>query len=282
MALRRSELEEIEARLARLRTAMDERQRLQRRLAHERERLSALESRVGAGRRLPSPAARAPGRRLIDERDACRELCRTLEQRMRELDGAPEALMMAAVEKEAWVRSHDPAGAAQLEDLADRHAAAARIRRQVEAAASAAEGALAALADTERSWNRGRGWQRRPLVAGRLVAVMVGRTRREEARHGAQMTKNALDHFLRACGSLPAEHDQGAPRVEALARSAERWFARALLESAQRGLNDRVQHALAGAHHGVGVALDRLWAWRRVLCEQESELEAHYRQIVGM
>jgi hypothetical protein len=286
MALRRSELEEIEARLASLRAAIDERQHVQRRLSHERDRLSALEARVGAGRRLPSPAARAPGRKMVAERDACRELCSSLEQRARELDGAPEALMVAALEKEAWVRSHDPAGAAELDRLAERHAATARVRRQVEAAAAAGEGALAALADTERSWARGRGWQRRPLVAGRLVAVMVGRTRREEARPGALAAKNALERFVGACDNLPTEvptgDDREPPRVDALARSAERWFARALLESAQRGVSERVRHALAGAHHGIGVALDRLSAWRRLLCEQEGELEAHYRLIVGM
>jgi hypothetical protein len=282
MALRRSELEEIEARLARLRAAIDERQRMQRRLSHERERLSALEARVGAGRRLPSPAARAPGKKMVAERDACQELCRTLEERVRELEGAPEALMVAALEKEAWVRSHDPAGAAELDRLAEQHAATARVRRQVEAAAAAGEGALAALADTERSWTRGRGWQRRPLVAGRLVAVMVGRTRREEARPGALAAKHALERFIGACDGLPTEDDQERPPVDALARSAERWFARALLESAQRGVSERVRHALAGAHHGIGVALDRLSAWRRLLCAQEGELEAHYRLIVGM
>jgi hypothetical protein len=30
------------------------------------------------------------------------------------------------------------------------------------------------------------------------------------------------------------------------------------------------------------VALDQLTAWRRLLCAQEGELEAHYRLIVGM
>jgi hypothetical protein len=235
---------------------------------------------VGAGRRLASPAARAPGRKLLADRDACRQLCRDLEQRILELDGAPEALMVAAVEKEAWVRSHDPAGAAELDSLAGRHAAAARVRRQVEAAVAAAEAALAALADIERSWGRGRGWQSRPLVAGRLAAVMVGKTRRDEARKGAQATTHALERFTQACDGLPTEG--GPPRVGALARSAERWFARAVVESSQRGLNDRVRHAIVGAHHGIAGALDRLLAWRRLLCDQEGELEASYRLIVGM
>ncbi len=282
MALRRSELEEIQARLLRLRAAIDERLQIQRRLQQERDRLSALEARVGTGRRLSSPAARAPGRKLVVERDACEELCRTLEARLRELDGAPEALMVAAVEKEAWVRSHDPAGAAELDRLAEGHATAAMIRRRVEAAASAAEGALAALADTERSWSRARGWQRRTLAAGRLVAVMVGKTRRDEARHGAIAAKSALERFTHACDGLPPEDDHTSPRVGALARSAERWFARALIESAQRGVSDRVKHALAGAHHGIGAALDRLSAWRRALSAREGEYEAHYRLIVGM
>jgi hypothetical protein len=282
MALRRSGLEEIEARLVSLRAAIDERQHVQRRLSHERDRLLALEARVGAGRRLPSPAARAPGRKLIDERDACRELCLTLENRIRELDGAPEALMVAAVEKEAWVRAHDPAGSAELDRLAERHAAAAGMRRQVELAAAAAEGALAALAETERSWSRSRGWEGRPLVAGRLVAVMVGKTRRDEARKGALAAKHALERFIRACEGLPPDEDSEPTRVATLARTAERWFARALVESAQRGLSDRVRHAVAAAHHGIGAALDRLAAWRRGLSAQQGELEAHYRQIVGM
>jgi len=280
MPLRRSELEELEARLVSLRAAIEERQRVERRLAGERERLAALEARVGAGRRLASAAARAPGRKVLAERDACAALCRQLEQRIQELDGAPEALMLAAVEKESWVRSHDPAGAAELDRLAGHHAAAARVRRQVEAAVAAAEAALTALADIERGWNRGRGWQSRPLVAGRLAAAMVGKTRRDEARKGAQTTTHALERFTHACDALPTEG--GPPRVGALARSAERWFARAVLESNQRGATDRVQHALDGAHHGITGALDRLLAWRRLLCDQEGELEASYRQIVGM
>ncbi len=280
MPLRRSELEEIEARLVSLRAAIEERQRVERKLTAERERLSALEARVGAGRRLPSPAARAPGRKLLAERDACEKLCRDLEQRIRELDGAPEALMVAAVEKESWVRSHDPAGAAELDRLAQRHASAARLRRQVEAAVTAAEAALAALADIERGWNRGRGWQSRPLVAGRLAAAMVGKTRRDEAKKWTTTTAHTLDRFTRACDELPT--DGGPPRVSALARSGQRWFARAVVESTQRGVDDRAQHALAGAHHGVAGALDRLLAWRRLLCDQEGELEASYRQIVGM
>jgi hypothetical protein len=280
MPLRRSQLEELEARLVSLRAAIEERQRVERRLASERERLSALEARVGAGRRLPSPAARAPGRKLLAERDACLKLCQELEQRIRDLDGAPEALMLAAVEKEAWVRSHDPAGAAELDRLAGNHAAAARVRRQVEAAVAAAEAGLAALGDIERSWNRGRGWQSRPLVAGRLAAAMVGKTRRDEARKGAQAATAALERFRETCDQLPTA--EGPPRVGALARSAVRWFARAVIEASQHGPNDRVRHALIGAHQGIAGALDRLLAWRRLLCDQEGELEASYRQIVGM
>jgi hypothetical protein len=283
MGLRRSELEKIEARLAGLRAALDERQRVQRRLTQERARLSVLESRVGAGRRLPAPAARAPGRRLVAERDDCRAICGALERRIHELDGAPEALMVAAVEKEAWVRSHDPAGTAEIDRLAEQHSAAAWLRRQVEAASAAAEGALAALADTERSWNRGGGWQRRRLLSHRLAAVMVGKARRDEAQRGAIATTHALERFTSACEALPPEAaDLEPPQVGSLARSAERWLARALAETVSRGVNQRAGQALIRAHHGIGAALHRLQAWRRVLCARQGELEASYRLIVGM